>query len=270
MKISNYTKRFLLVMLCLSLLLSHSMISPAQAADCQKAYHWYVKRNHTHAQPTVDSAQADLEKYDAYYVDKKCGEGDNGKVIYLTFDVGYENGNVAKILDTLRDENVPAAFFILKNVILKEPSLLERMVSEGHLVCNHTMSHRDMSRLSDAEFAAELNGLVDLYREQTGKEMAPYYRPPEGTYSKSNLMQAQKMGYKTIFWSFAYADWDNDKQPSEEAAKKKIRENMHPGAVLLLHPTSATNAAILGELIREWKAEGYRFGTLEELVAART
>ena len=146
--------------------------------------------------------------------------------------------------------------------------MIDHMLQDGHLVCNHTMSHKDTSAMTDEQFAAELDGLATIYKEQTGKEMPRYYRPPEGKYSESNLRCAQKMGYKTIFWSFAYADWDNDKQPDLEAAKKKILENTHNGAVILLHPTSATNAAILADLIDTWRAEGYRFGSLDELTGA--
>ncbi|MBQ8351014.1 MAG: polysaccharide deacetylase family protein [Clostridia bacterium] len=269
MKLQKYSKQLLSLVLGLVLLLSPVMLQHvcAAASNTGKAYHWYVKRNNEHKQPLADRQQAFFEKYDAYYIDKKHGDTAEDKVIYLTFDAGYENGNVVKILDVLRKEEVPAAFFVLKNILLNERSLVERMINEGHLVCNHTKNHKDMSCSSREEFSAELNGLADIYREQTGKDMPRYYRPPEGKYSEDNLKYAQELGYKTIFWSFAYADWDNDKQPSAEEAKKKIIDNMHNGAVLLLHPTSATNAAILGDLIQQWKAEGYRFGTLDELVA---
>ena len=257
-------KRILSILaICLAIIAAFSLLSAAEEGD--HSYNWYVKRNKEHKQPQVDPSQAAFEKYDAFYVDKQHSDDVDEKVIYLTFDVGYENGNVAKILDVLKQENVPAAFFILKNVIVKEKPLLDRMINEGHVIGNHTMSHKDMSCFSDACFEEELNGLSTLYKQYTGKEMPLYYRPPEGRYSESNLRCAQKMGYKTIFWSFAYADWDNENQPSREAAKTKITENMHNGAVLLLHPTSATNADILPVLIQEWKAEGYRFGTLDEL-----
>jgi peptidoglycan-N-acetylmuramic acid deacetylase len=266
MKALNYTQRLLLVLLSLLVPLSYMLLITANAIDESKAHHWYVQRNQEHKQPVSDTTQTDLEQYGAYYVDKNHNESNEDKVLYLTFDAGYENGNVAKILNVLRAENVPAAFFVLKHIVLKERSLVERMINEGHLVCNHTMNHKDMSKLSGGEFEAEVNGLATLYREATGQDMPRYYRPPEGTYSIQNLKQAQSMGYKTIFWSFAYADWDNNKQPEPEQAKKKILDHVHNGAVLLLHPTSATNAAILGDLIRQWKAEGYRFGTLDELV----
>ena len=268
MKYRKLYKRLFLPVLAVCLVLSSNTFHSVCAQSQAPSYHWYVKRNNEHRQPEADGAQALFEKYDAYYVDKTHADNEEDKVLYLTFDAGYENGNVAKILSVLREKKAPAAFFVLKHLLLKEPSLIDRMLQDGHLVCNHTMSHKDTSAMTDEQFAAELDGLATIYKEQTGKEMPRYYRPPEGKYSESNLRCAQKMGYKTIFWSFAYADWDNDKQPDLEAAKKKILENTHNGAVILLHPTSATNAAILADLIDTWRAEGYRFGSLDELTGA--
>jgi peptidoglycan-N-acetylmuramic acid deacetylase len=182
--------------------------------------------------------------------------------------VGYENGNVAKVLDALAAEGATGAFFILGHVAEKNPELVRRMAEEGHLVCNHTYSHKDMTGRSADEFAAELRRMEDVCRTSTGVEMAKYFRPPEGKFDVEMLRQAKDLGYKTIFWSFAYADWDNGKQMSEEAALDKIMENTHNGEVLLLHPTSATNAAIMQRVIQELKAQGYRFGSLNELTEA--
>ena len=229
---------------------------------------WYVKRNNEHKQPALDAEFSFIEELDAYYVDRRHGDADEDKVLYLTFDAGYENGNIEKILDTLKKENVSAAFFILDNLILRNQALVERMADEGHLVCNHTLRHKDMSRITEeSDFMRELTALSDLYREKTGREMAKYYRPPEGRFCKENLVFAKKNGYKTIFWSLAYADWDNKRQPDPEAAIRKLLENTHNGAVILLHPTSATNATILPVLIARWRELGYRFGTLDELTA---
>ncbi len=230
---------------------------------------FYIKRNPDHRQPSLEPGFAYMTQYDAYYVDRAHNEENADKVLYLTFDAGYENGNVEKILDTLHAEEVPAAFFILDHMILSYEGLVRRMADEGHLVCNHTLKHRDMSKITDkASFARELTVLEDLYRERIGGEMARFYRPPEGRFSEENLKMAQEMGYKTVFWSIAYADWDNNNQPSRDYAMKKLLDNTHNGAVILLHPTSATNAEILGDLVREWKRQGYRFGTLYELCGA--
>ena len=215
-------------------------------------------------QPPVGPANsAVLKGYDAAYI------GDSGeKVIYLTFDAGYENGCTAKILDILKKHEVPAAFFLVGNYLQKNGDLVRRMVEEGHIVGNHTMHHPDMSKLSDkTAFSNELLELEALFKEITGEDMPKYYRPPQGTYSEKNLEMARELGYKTVFWSLAYVDWNNDSQPSAEYAFSKLLPRTHNGAVVLLHSTSRTNAAILDELLTRWKQQGYRFATLDELFA---
>ena len=148
----------------------------------------------------------------------------------------------------------------------KNSDLVRRMVEEGHIVGNHTMHHPDMSKLADkATFSKELTALEDLFRQVTGKELPKYYRPPQGIYSEENLKMAQELDYKTVFWSLAYVDWQNDKQPTAEYAFGKLLPRTHNGAVVLLHSTSATNAEILDELLTKWKDMGYRFETLDEL-----
>ena len=227
---------------------------------------WYAVRNKEHKQPRLDAAQEIIEEYGGYYVDKRYSDNDGEKVIYLTFDAGYENGNIEKILDVLKRENVKAAFFVLEHLVIKNEELVKRMADEGHTVCNHTASHKDMSKVETIEeFSAELSALEKIYFEKTGTEMARFYRPPEGRYDEKSLMFADKLGYKTIFWSLAYADWDNNNQPSKEKAMKILLDNIHNGAIILLHPTSATNAEILPEFISAMREQGYRFATLEEL-----
>ena len=192
------------------------------------------------------------------------------KVIYLTFDAGYENGCTAAILDALKKHSAPACFFVVGNYIDTAPELVLRMVQEGHIVGNHTLHHPDMSAIQDeAAFSAELDGLADKYRELTGEEMKKFYRPPQGKFSESNLAMAQKLGYRTIFWSLAYVDWYTDDQPTDEQAFSKLVPRIHPGAVVLLHSTSATNARILDELLAKLEALGYRFASLEELAGER-
>ena len=215
------------------------------------------------APPVGNAGRDQLQAYDAAYL------GDPArKVLYLTFDAGYENGSTEKILGVLKAQQVPAAFFLVGNYLEKNADLVRRMVEEGHIVGNHTMHHQDMSRLTDkAAFAKELTDLEALFREITGQEMPKYYRPPQGIYSEENLKMAQELGYKTVFWSLAYVDWNNDAQPTREEAFRKLLPRTHPGAVVLLHSTSRTNAEILDELIGKWKEAGYTFGTLEELFA---
>ena len=213
-------------------------------------------------QPPIGNAGIDqLKQYDAAYIGNT-----EEKVLYLTFDAGYENGCTAKILDVLKEQEVSAAFFLVGNYIEKNADLVRRMAEEGHTVANHTMHHYDMSKLSDKNaFTKELTDLEDLYRQTTLREMPKYYRPPQGIYSQENLAMAKEMGYRTVFWSLAYVDWNNEDQPTKEEAFSKLLPRTHNGAVVLLHSTSATNAEILEELLTRWKEEGYRFGTLEEL-----
>jgi len=212
--------------------------------------------------PSGPASRQQMAIFDAVYL------GDTSqKVLYLTFDAGYENGCTGKILDVLKDHHVPAAFFLVGNYIEKNPDLVRRMVEEGHIVGNHTMHHHDMSKLSDpAAFEKELTELEELFRSVTGKELPRYYRPPQGTYSEENLRMAQTLGYKTVFWSLAYVDWNNDSQPTKEEAFAKLLPRTHNGAVVLLHSTSQTNAAILDELLTRWEEMGYSFQSLDALI----
>jgi len=242
----------------------NSKYTSASAVSYGKTSHgWYCMRTTGGKRPNIPAEMSYIEEHDGYWL------GKDEKVIYLTFDAGYENGNIEKILDTLREENVPGAFFILDNLVKQNTDLVKRMITEGHTVCNHTASHRDMTKITDiGEFKSELDEMEKCFSEITGYEMAKYYRPPEGKLSEQNMAWADELGYKTILWSFAYADWDNEKQMAPDKAVEKILNGTHNGEVILLHPTSATNAQILPELISKWKEMGYRFGTLDELTGA--
>ena len=242
--------------------LSASLLLSADAAGCG----WYCTRGKNHAQPVADPRLSEVERYGGLYIDHTHTEPDAAdKVIYLTFDAGYENGNVSRVLDALKEEGAVAAFFILGNLTARNPDLLRRMADEGHLICNHTYTHKNLCGAPAGTLTEELTRLERACREQAGVEVAKYFRPPEGCYDVAMLKEASAAGYQTVFWSFAYADWDNGRQPDPAAAKRKILENVHNGEVMLLHPTSETNAAILGEVLRELKDMGYRFGTLHEL-----
>ena len=223
---------------------------------------WYVTRS-GHGAPPLPPEFSYLEKHGGYYVDH--GASDEDRRIYLTFDAGYENGNVAKILDVMKEKDAKGAFFILSHLVEAEPELVTRMRDEGHLVCNHSATHPDMSHMTETEFAAELERMDECYAALTGEPIARFYRPPEGKLSEQSLRSAERMGYKTVMWSFAYADWDNERQPDPAASVEKILANTHNGMIILLHPTSSTNAAIIGELIDAWRGMGYRFASLDEL-----
>ena len=222
---------------------------------------WGLSFRQEGAPPIGNAGQDQLRRYDAAYL------GDTTqKVLYLTFDAGYENGCTEQILDTLKAHRVSAAFFLVGNDIERNADLVRRMVEEGHLVGNHTLHHYDMSRIGNTQtFRKELQGLEDLFRETTGQELPKYYRPPQGIYSEENLTMAKELGYRTVFWSLAYVDWKNDDQPDPDASLSKLLRRTHNGAVVLLHSTSRTNAKILDALLTGWEKAGYRFGTLPEL-----
>ncbi len=222
---------------------------------------WGLSFRQDNTPPVGPATQAELDRFNAAYL------GDTQeKTVYLTFDAGYENGCTGQILDVLKKHQAPGAFFLVGNYMEKNPDLVRRMVEEGHIVGNHTMHHPDMSKLAEKEaFSKELTDLEDLYRDITGQALPKYYRPPQGTYSQDNLIMARDLGYRTVFWSLAYVDWNNDAQPTAEAAFSKLLPRIHNGAVVLLHSTSRTNAQIMDELLTKWEAMGYRFGTLEEL-----
>lgn len=253
---------FLAVLFCVL-----SFTSGIFADGC--AYSWYCVHVKDHAQPKADPSLAFVEDCGGYYIGRKDRDTqESEKVIYLTFDAGYENGNVARTLEILKEESVTGAFFILGNLIEKEPQLVKRMAEEGHTVCNHTMHHKNMTQMDREGFLQELSELEDAYQKVSDGELSPYYRPPEGRFTRENLEWAREKGYKTVFWSFAYPDWDNRKQMSPERAKQIVLDNAHDGEVMLLHPTSQTNASILQEVIQSLKEQGYRFGTLDELTGA--
>ena len=252
-----------LVILFLAVVIAAAVAVSVFLSSSLETGSWGLSFREEGAPPIGNAGKDQLKQYDAAY------RGNPGKkVLYLTFDAGYENGCTEKILDILKDQQVKAAFFLVGNYMEKNADLVRRMAAEGHIVGNHTMHHYDMSKLTAKEaFSKELTDLENLYKEVTGAPMAKYYRPPQGIYSEENLKMAKELGYRTVFWSLAYVDWNNDSQPTAEAAMSKLLPRTHPGAVVLLHSTSRTNAQILEKLIAAWKAEGYEFGTLGDLFA---
>lgn len=211
--------------------------------------------------PEGNATADELLKYDAYFV------GDTQKKnIYLTFDVGYEAGFTENILDTLKKNDVKATFFIVGNYFDSNPDTIKRMDEEGHIVANHTLTHPNMSKMSTFEdFKAQIEPNEQKYKNITGKDMKKYYRPPQGVYNTQNLQDAQNLGYKTIFWSVAYVDWERDNQPTHQKAMETLLKRVHDGAIILLHSTSKTNMEILDELIHTLKDQGYVFSSLDEL-----
>lgn len=219
----------------------------------------------TDGDPPVGNATFDeLKKFDAFYA-QDTGE----KVIYLTFDAGYENGNTPAILEALTKHQAPATFFVVGTLLESNPELIKQILAAGNTIGNHTWHHKDMSQISTMEsFSEEIQTVEKLYRQITGQEISRFYRPPQGKYSEANLKMAQDLGYHTFFWSLAYVDWYQDSQPSHKEAFEKLLGRIHPGAIVLLHSTSSTNAEILDELLTKWEEMGYHFASLDDLIKA--
>lgn len=259
----NMEKRAAVILLFLAAFLAGGILAQIRErfAHAAGTENWGLSFPQEGQRPVANATVEALAAYDAWYAQDTAE-----KVIYLTFDCGYENGNTGKILEALKKHHAPAAFFAVGNFLQDNPELVKQIVAEGHTIGNHTMHHPDMSQISDlASFQKEMEGVEMLYREITGQEMTKYYRPPQGKYSTENLKMAQQLGYQTFFWSLAYVDWYQDRQPTKEEAFSKLLPRIHPGAIVLLHNTSATNGNILDELLTKWEGQGYTFHSLAEL-----
>lgn len=252
----------LLILMACNFISANSYIIQNKSDPENTELNWYFVNRGNNQSPECPKESAEfLDTYDAYYV----GDTEN-KIIYLTFDEGYENGYTVKILDILKEENVPAAFFVVKPYITQNPEIIKRMNLEGHLVCNHSSHHPSMASITDKEkFIKEFTEVEDAYKEITDSEMPKFFRPPMGKYSLTSLKQTKELGYKTIFWSFAYKDWIIDNQPSKEMAIKRITSGVHSGCIMLLHAVSKTNTHVLKDVITQLKNDGYEFKSLNDL-----
>ena len=232
----------------------------------EKSENWGLGFGTEGKPPTGNASAEELKKYNAYFI------GDTTQnTIYLTFDCGYENGNTEPILDALKKHDVKATFFVVGNFLETSPEIVKRMIAEGHTVGNHTYHHLDMSSISSMDaFKKETQDVENLFEQITGTPITKFYRPPQGKYNIANLKMAQELGYHTFFWSLAYVDWYQDKQPTKDEAFGKLLKRIHPGAIVLLHSTSSTNAQILDELLTKWEEMGYTIKPLTELAGAAT
>lgn len=255
-----------IILLCIGMVCALRAVNRLGAAEAAAGItDWGLSFQSEGAPPVANASQEYLRNFDALYV------GDtNKKEIYITFDAGFENGNTERILDALKKHGVKATFFLVGNYFETQPKLVKRMAEEGHTIGNHTYSHPDMSKIGDIQsFQTELQKNEALYRDVLGSEMPKLYRPPQGKFCEENLKMAQQLGYSTVFWSLAYVDWYTEDQPTPEQAFSKLLPRIHPGAVVLLHSTSSTNAEILDELLTKWEETGYSFGDLEAYCAAQ-
>lgn len=220
---------------------------------------WGIKREDNHEQPDVGSKNREvLEENNGICLGNK-----EKKNIYLTFDEGYEAGYTPKILDTLKENNVSATFFITAHYLNTSEELVKRMIDENHIVGNHTVNHKSMPTLTEEKVKSEIMDLHKSVYEKFGYEMK-YIRPPMGEFSEKTLSITSSLGYKTVMWSFAYEDWNENKQPEIQSAKDKILNNVHNGEIMLLHANSKTNTEVLDSIIKEIKNMGYEFKSLDE------
>ena len=231
------------------------------AITCSSEGNWGLSFQTDGEPPIANASMEELAKFNAYYA-----QNTTEKVLYLTFDAGFENGNTPIILDALKKHSAPATFFVVGTYIESNPDLIKRMEKEGHIVGNHTYHHPDMTKLSSlSAFEKELKDVENAYTNVTGKEMTKFYRPPQGKYNENNLQMAKDLGYHTFFWSLAYVDWQENNQPTKEEAFDKLLTRVHPGAIVLLHSTSKTNGEILDELLTKWEEMGYQFKSLDTI-----
>lgn len=220
-----------------------------------------VAKNETPHEISINNQKFfDEKNYDAVCYDNKTTD----KVLYLTFDCGYENGYTSKILDVLRDKNVKAAFFCTLPQVKSESELIARMINEGHIVGNHSVTHPDFSSLTRSQMIDELKGFDDYMRENFGYSSF-YFRYPQGKYNENSLDTLNALGYKCVFWSLAYADWDLENQKGAGFALETVVARLHPGAVILLHSVSPDNANALADIIDTALSMGYEFRSLEEM-----
>lgn len=220
---------------------------------------WGIKRNDNHEQPDVGSNNKKvLENNEGI-----CLGNQEKKYIYLTFDEGYEAGYTPQLLKTLKENEVKATFFITAHFVNTNSDLVKQMIDEGHIVGNHTVNHKSMPDLTEEQIKTEIMDLHQVIYEKFGYEMK-YMRPPKGEFSERTLKVTNTLGYKTVMWSFAYEDWDEKKQPDENASQEKIIKNLHNGEIMLLHGNSKTNTNILDSVIKDAKNMGYEFKSLEE------
>ncbi len=232
---------------------------PVSSSMSQTVYSWYYLPHKEGQQPEPMEKAKYIRNYDALYV----GAADE-KIIYLTFDDCPNNDNIPTILDTLKKHHAGAAFFMTETYIRSHPDVIQRIVSEGSLVCNHTANHVLVTNLSFEKFQAELKGVEDAYFEVTGQQLPKYFRPPQGQFNEVTLSYTEQLGYTTVFWSFRYVDWEVNNQPSEQKAYDTIMGETHPGMIILLHSQSKTNVKILDKIMTDWESEGYTFKTLDD------
>ncbi|MRG87458.1 delta-lactam-biosynthetic de-N-acetylase [Salinibacillus xinjiangensis] len=256
------SKRKLVLLWLIVIFLIASPVSNVYGYD-QTTFGWGYKKNTEHNPPDAGKYGKMLDQYNSFYVDKS-GE----KVVYFTFDLGYEAGHTDEILDILKDKNVPAAFFLAGHYIKSATDLVKRMRDEGHIIGNHSYNHHEFTTISDEKIKEELDKINEELEKHVGIKSTQFVRPPRGDFSERTLAVTEKLGYTSVFWSTAFVDWGEQK--GWQSAYKNIIDHIHPGAIILLHATSKDNALALEHLIDELRKRGYKFKSLEYLLWKET
>ena len=219
---------------------------------------WGFRKNPNHLPPDIGRYSETIKDTNSYFI------GDE-KNIYLTFDAGYDNGNLEGILDVLKDKKVQATFFVTGDFVNRFSDLTKRMVEEGHIVANHSYSHRTINSLSKEELSSDLKKLEDDFEKVTGEKMVKVFRPPKGEFDRNSLMSLKELGYKTVFWSIAYEDWSKEHQKGKDYSYNSVINNLHPGAIILMHTVSTSNKEALPDIIDEIRNQGYEFSDVTKL-----
>lgn len=242
---------------------NETSVSPepmAEGANATKSHSYGVAKNGVANEISVNAQKYfDENNFNAFCLDTKT----ENKVLYLTFDCGYENGYTSKILDILKEKKVNAAFFCTLPQVKENPDLIKRMINEGHIVGNHSVTHPSFAEISSEQMKEEIVGM-EKYLKENFNYSEPYFRFPKGEYTDNALNVVNSLGYTSVFWSLAYADWDLNNQKGEQYAYEKVVSRLHPGAVILLHSVSPDNANALGSIIDEAKRQGYEFCSLRD------
>lgn len=257
-----YKKTMLVIMLVLMFMANALMVE----ADGDKAFHFGFKRSVGGQLPSIqeEGFAHILDQNEALFIGNT-----SKKVLYLTFDNGYENGFTAPILDTLREKKVPAAFFVTGHYVKDQPELIKRMVDEGHIVGNHSWSHPDMTTMSNDQIRQELARVKDGVAAISSQKSMHYLRPPRGIFNDRVLAVSREEGYTSVFWSLAYKDWEVNNQKGADYAYQQIMKQLHPGSIMLIHSVSSDNAGALPRVIDDARAKGYEFESLDMLMAEK-
>lgn len=224
-------------------------------------YGWGFKRNNTHRTPDVGRYYDIIKGTNSYYVGPT-----HQKVVYLTFDSGYDNNVLGKMLDVLKEKKVLSTFFVTGDFVLREQELLKRLVNEGHTVGNHTWGHKNITLLSDEELRYQLEKIEQEFERITNHKMAKYFRPPAGVFNRESLLRVSDMGFTTFFWSLAYKDWETNNQRGGDYAYNNVMNNIHNGAIILMHTVSTDNLAALPRIIDDLRTRGYVIENLDQIV----